>query len=211
MSSSLNFKAGNFEVWLQSILISFKTGETINVPCGNCRGCCSAGRFVHLTPSDHKAHAAIPKQLLHRAPGMPKGHTVLGYLADGLCPMLKSGNCTIYPDRPSTCRTFDCRVLAAAGLDVGGKWSKRINERVHAWRFSFSSEDGRHRFKAIKSAANFIQQHPGAFPGGRAPDEPTTIAVLAIKVHSVFLCPSAFAAPTEIANAVVMASRSFEE
>lgn len=211
MTASLNVDAGNFEAWLQSILLSFKAGEAMDVACGECRGCCSAGRFVHLTPSDQSAHSAIPKQFLHCAPGMPKGHAVMGYLAGGLCPMLKIGNCSIYQSRPSTCRTFDCRVLAAAGLHIGGKWNERINERVQAWRFSFLSEDGQQHLKAIRIAANFIQQHPGAFPGGRAPSEPTTVAVLAIKVHSVFLSSSGNVAPTDIANAIVAASRSFEE
>lgn len=124
--------------------------------------------------------------------------------------MQKGGDCSIYPSRPSTCRTFDCRVLAVAGLRIDGKWNDRINEQVKAWRFSFSSENGQQQMKAIKSAANFIQQHPGAFPGRRAPSEPTTIAVLAIKVHAVFLSLDGNTAPTDLANAIVAASRSFE-
>ena len=211
MTASLNIDAGDFDVWLRSILLSFKTGEAVDVPCGECRGCCSAGRFIHLTPSDQAAHSAIPKQFLHGAPGMPKGHAVMGYVEEGLCPMLKAGNCSIYSSRPSTCRTFDCRVLTAAGLHIGGKWNERINERVKAWNFSFSSEDSQKRLEAIRNAANFIQQHPAAFPAGRAPSEPTTVAVLAIKVHSVFLNSSGNANLTDIANAIVTASRSFEE
>lgn len=211
MTTSLNSDAGDFDAWLQGILLSFKTGEAVDVPCGECRGCCSAGRFVHLTPSDQSAHLAIPKQFLQRAPGMPKGHAVMGYLAGGFCPMLTNGNCSIYSSRPSTCRTFDCRVLAAAGLNVGGRWNERINERVQAWRFSLPTEDSQKCLKAIRNAANFIKQHPEAFPGGRAPSEPTTIAVLAVKVHTVFLSSISNAAPTDIANAIVTASRSFED
>ncbi len=211
MTASLKVDAGDFDAWLQGILLSFKTGEAVDVPCGECRGCCSAGRFVHLIPSDQSAHSVIPKQFLQRAPGMQKGNAVMGYLAGGHCPMLKDGNCSIYSGRPSTCRTFDCRVLAAAGLQVGGRWSERINERVRAWRFAFSSEGSQQRLNAIRSAANFIGQHPEAFPGGRAPSEPTTIAVLAIKVHTVFLTSIGHATPTDIANAIVAASRSFEE
>lgn len=211
MTAPLKVDAGDFDAWLQEILLSFKTGEAVDVPCGDCRGCCSAGRFVHLTPSDQSAHSAIPKQFLQPAPGMPKGNAVMGYLADGLCPMLKDGNCSIYPSRPSTCRTFDCRVLAAAHLHVGGRLGERINERVRAWRFSFSTEDSQNRLKAIRSAANFIEQHPDAFPGSRVPSEPTTIAVLAIKVHSVFLSSSSNATPPKIANEIIAASRRFEE
>lgn len=210
MTTSLKVDAGDFEAWIQKILLSFKTGEAIDVPCGDCRGCCSAGRFVHLTPSDQPAHSTIPKQFLQQAPGLPKGHAVMGYLAGGVCPMLKGGNCSIYSSRPSTCRTFDCRVLAVAGLHVGGRWNERINERVQAWRFSVSSENSQQRFKAIRAAASFIERHPAAFPDGRAPGEPTTVAVLAIKVHSVFLSNNN-AEPRDIAHAIVAASRSFEE
>lgn len=65
----MKIDAGDFDTWLQGILCSFKTGAGMDVPCGECRGCCSAGRFVHLLPSDQTAYSAIPKQFLLRAPG----------------------------------------------------------------------------------------------------------------------------------------------
>ena len=210
MTNTQPVAAGDFELWLQRILHSFQTGEAVDVPCGDCRGCCRAGRFVHLTPSDHSAHAAIAKPFLHAASGMPKGYAVMGYRADGACPMLDDGNCSIYPRRPATCRGFDCRVLAAAGLQVGGKWNERINARVQAWRFSFPRAESQQRLDAIRRAAEFIERHPDAFPGGRAPREATTIAVLALKVHPVFLALNRSAAIAEIAEAIVAASRRFE-
>ncbi len=210
MTLPMETDAGDFDAWLQSILVSFKTGAGIDVPCGECRGCCSAGRFVHLLPSDRPAHSAIPKHLLFSAPGMPKGHAVMGYLDDGVCPMLKVGNCSIYSSRPSTCRTFDCRVLAATGLFMEGKWNERINERVQAWQFTFSSEDGRRRHKALRDTVTFIQQHAAAFPSCRVPTQTTALAVLAIKVHPVFLTTSSFSNPVEIANVIVTESRRFE-
>lgn len=202
--------AGDFDTWLQSILASFKTGAGMDVPCGECRGCCSAGRFVHLLPSDQPAHSAIPKQFLIPAPGMAPGHAVMGYLDSGTCPMLKSGNCSVYSSRPSTCRTFDCRVLAATGLSMNGKWNERINDKVQTWQFTFSSAEALQRHKALRDAAAFIEKHAGAFPGGRAPTDPTSIAVLAIKVHSVFLSKSGDPNPANIAKAIVAESRRFE-
>jgi Fe-S-cluster containining protein len=210
MTDSMKADAGDFDAWLQDIRISFRRGAGVDVPCGECRGCCSAGRFVHLVPSDRLAHSTIPKQFLHHAPGMPEGHVVMGYLDGGTCPMLKAGDCSIYLSRPSTCRTFDCRVLAATGLFMDGKWNERINERVQAWQFTFSSADGQRRLKAMKDTAAFIQHQAAAFPGGRAPSEPTTVAVLAIKVHTVFLSPSGYSNPLEVANAIVTESRRFE-
>ena len=202
--------AGDFDVWLHAILTSFREGTEVDVACGECRGCCSAGRFVHLTPADQAAHSNIPKQFLLRVPGFTEGHAVMGYLDGGACPMLKAGDCSIYPSRPSTCRTFDCRVLTATGLLIDGKWNERINKKVKAWEFSFSSPDGQRRLTAMKDAAAFIRRHAALFPGGRAPSEPTTLAVLAIKVHPVFLSPVCHSSPLEIANAIVTESRRFE-
>ncbi|HTH08732.1 MAG TPA: YkgJ family cysteine cluster protein [Acidovorax sp.] len=211
MTSTIKIDAGDFDAWLQSLLVSFKTGAGMDVPCGSCRGCCSAGRFVHLLPTDKPAHAAIPAQLLMHAPGMPRGHAVMGYLDSGHCPMLKAGNCSVYASRPSTCRTFDCRVLAATGLFIDGRWSERINERVKAWEFSFSSEQARQRLRAMKDAACFIQKNAAAFPGGRVPTDPASVAVLAIKVHPVLLAIEADASPREIAEAIIAESRRVEE
>ena len=33
--------------------------------------------------------------------------------------MLVDGRCSIYEHRPRTCRTYDCRIFTATGLDVG--------------------------------------------------------------------------------------------
>lgn len=209
-ATATEIHAGDFDAWLEGIKDSFRQGTGMDVPCGDCRGCCSAGRFVHLLPSDKAAHAAIPKPLLIRAPGMPAGHAVMGYLDTGACPMLKAGNCSVYASRPSTCRTFDCRVLAATGLAMAGRWSERINDRVRTWRFTFSSEGGKQRLRAMQAAAAFIQRHAAAFPGGRAPTDPTSIAVLAIKVHPVFLSHGAEASREKIAHAIVAESRRFE-
>lgn len=100
--------------------------------------------------------------------------------------------------------------MAAAGLFLDGKWNERINESVQAWQFTFSSANGRLRLKAIRDAATFIQKHATAFPDGRAPAEPTTIAVLAIKVHSVFLSSNSYSNPIDVANAIVTESRRIE-
>lgn len=134
----------------------------------------------------------------------------MGYLDSGSCPMLKGGNCSVYSNRPSTCRTFDCRVLAATGLSMNGKWNERINDRVRAWQFKFSSAESQLHLNAMKDAAAFIQNHAADFPDGRAPSDPTSIAVLAIKVHPVFLSQASDYSPAKTADAIVTASRRFE-
>jgi Fe-S-cluster containining protein len=86
------------------------------VPCDGCTACCRSSRFVHVGPDEAAALAAIPGELLFAAPGWPAGWKVMGYDREGRCPMLGDDGCTIYEDRPRTCRTFDCRALAAAGM-----------------------------------------------------------------------------------------------
>ncbi|MFA6001077.1 MAG: hypothetical protein WC828_03075 [Thermoleophilia bacterium] len=44
---------------------------------------------------------------------------------DGCCPMLIDGGCSIYEHRPLTCRIYDSRVFAAAGIVAGGDDRKK--------------------------------------------------------------------------------------
>src|SRR5262249_61313433 len=91
-----------------------------------------------VRPDETRTLARIPKALLVPAPGLPKGHRVMGYDANGHCPMLVDNACSIYADRPQTCRTYDCRVFAATGIDPGDK--PLIRERADAWRFDYPTE-----------------------------------------------------------------------
>lgn len=205
---SARIDAGDFGEWLERVTASFADGSDIEVPCGDCRGCCSAGRFVHVTPADRTALAAIPDELLVRAPGLSDGSAVMGFGRDGLCPMLKAGDCAIYASRPATCRAFDCRLLAAAGLRMHGRWAERINERVSAWEFGFAGAESRRRHESIRAAATFIAGNARLFPGGRVPDQPLDLAALAVRVHSVLPDASERSAPQEIADAIVELSRT---
>jgi hypothetical protein len=135
---------------------------------------------------------------------------VIGFDADGYCPMLVARNCSIYEHRPKTCRTFDCRVLAAAGLLEEGRWSDRINQRVRAWKFTYATAESMQRHDAVMRAASFIRSSASLFPGGRVPTRPLDIAVLAVKVHEVFAPSNLSRPPAELAAAVVESSRRFE-
>jgi len=203
--------AGDFGTWLTQVQRSFSGTEGTVVPCGNCLGCCTSFQFIHVHPHDTRTFSVIPKNLLVKAPGLADGNMVLGFSSDGYCPMLLNNTCSIYENRPQTCLDYDCRVFAAAGLDAGGQEKERINKRVRAWRFTYSTECDLDAHTAIKAAARFIQDQRASFPGGRAPTAPGDIAVLAIKVYSVFLAPkAAIYAPAEIATAIIRASQEFE-
>ncbi len=206
-----NIDAGDFGTWLEKVQASFLGTDGTVVPCGTCRGCCTSSQFIQVRPQENRTLAAIPKNLLVKAPGMADGNMVLGFTADGSCPLLVNGMCSIYEHRPQTCRDYDCRVFAAAGLDAGGQEKAQINRRVRAWRFTYPTENDLAAHDAVKAAARFIQNQRASFPGGRAPIAPGDVAVLAIKVRSVFLAPEAArCAPAETATAIVRASREFE-
>ena len=203
--------AGEFGSWLEETLKSFKTQTAAIVPCGDCRACCTSSYFIAVKPADIDALAAIPAQLLQFAPGLAKGHRVLGFRPDGTCPMFRKNQCSIYPSRPGTCRSYDCRVLAAAGLIAGDSDKSKINERVRAWNFTYRDDGALAAHEAVKRAAKFIGTRGHAFPEARVPTKPSDIAVLALKVHRVFMTAAVGTwNERKIANAIITSSRAFE-
>ncbi|MBC7983573.1 MAG: YkgJ family cysteine cluster protein [Candidatus Obscuribacterales bacterium] len=182
-----------------------------NVPCGECVGCCVSSYHIPIRPQDKQALAIIPAHLLVSVHGQPNGHAMLGYLSDGTCHMLSAGKCSIYPQRPQTCRDYDCRIFAAAGIDAGGPDKTVINKRVREWRFTFKGEAEKRAHCAVQSAAAFIKNNRASFPGGRAPTASTGIAVLAIKAYEIFLKSDVHTkSAAEIANAIIKASGEFD-
>lgn len=136
---------------------------------------------------------------------------MMGYRDDGHCPMFEAGRCSIYAHRPQTCKDYDCRIFAAAGIDAGGPEKRVINERVQAWRFRYRNAGLRRAHEAIRAAAAFIRNRRQSFPEGRAPASPTGIAVLALKSHGIFLDPACAPLTDEArARAMIQASREFD-
>ena len=202
--------AGPFGEWLAQARAALRGSEGMNVPCGSCTGCCTSGYSVQLRPEDRRAIALIPADRLQSPPGFPRGHLTMPALANGLCPMLEGGRCTIYAERPQTCLDFDCRIFAAAGIAAGGTDKTVINQRVRAWRFSYPTEADRLAHDAVLAAAAFIQHSRASFPN-RVPTAPMGIAVLAIKAHAVFLERRIkMMSAAEIAYAVMSMSREFD-
>jgi hypothetical protein len=147
-----------------------------------------------------------------KAPGQPDGFFVVGFSNDGSCPMLNERRCSIYPQRPRTCRDYDCRIFAAAGIDAGGPDKAVINERVRAWAFSYDNDADRVAHAAVRTAAAFIAEHAASFPDGRAPSAPSDIAVLALKAYTVFLdLDDPKKSERETAAAIVDACRRFDQ
>lgn len=178
--------AGGFSAWLAGMRVALQERADSDVPCGPCTACCTSAQFVHVGPDEADALAHIPEALLFPAPRLPAGHLLLGYDERGHCPMLVDGGCSIYEHRPRTCRTYDCRVLPAAGLELVEEERAPIARQARRWRFSCSTGRDRDELAAVRSAATFLLEHPEALPTG-APQSVTQRAVLAIAIHDLFL------------------------
>jgi Fe-S-cluster containining protein len=142
--------------------------------------------FIHIKPEEARTIQRIPRALLFPAPGLPKGHLLLGYTSKGECPMLINGNCSIYEDRPLTCRDYDCRVFAATGIQIDSLTQPEIADRVKAWVFEYESEESREEQRLLKEAAAFLQANSDLFPPGSISTYPVQLAVLTVKIYRLF-------------------------
>jgi len=131
--------AGDFSPWLTSMREALRGEHESDVPCDGCTACCRSSQFVHIERTETDTLAHIPKQLLFPAPQQPD-EVVMGYDERGHCPMLVDDRCSIYEHRPQACRTYDCRVLSAAGLTLDDEDKRAIAERVARWRFSYPTD-----------------------------------------------------------------------
>jgi uncharacterized protein len=174
--------AGPFSSWLTGMQAALRGERDADVPCHACTACCTASQFVHIAPDEHDALAHVPTALLFPAPGLPPGHVVLGYDERGHCPMLVDGRCSIYEHRPRTCRTYDCRIFAAAGTEPDGTHATAVAARVRRWRFEFPTAADRMRHEAVRAAAAFVGQDTDA-----RPPNATQVALRAIDTYADFV------------------------
>ncbi len=172
--------AGEFSAWLAELQGALRGERGSDVPCAGCTACCTSSQFVHIGPDETATLARIPAALLFPAPGLPRGHVVLGYDERGHCPMLIDGQCSIYEHRPRTCRTYDCRVFPAAGIEAD---KPLIAARARQWRFDHPGPGDRVAHDAVQAAAAYLAADAGG------PANPTQRAVLAVEIHDAFLGP----------------------
>jgi Fe-S-cluster containining protein len=207
-TADITVDAGPFGTWLAAARASLRGTGGTDVPCGDCVGCCVSSYHIPLREHDAAALELIPEQHLVQSRA---GQLHIQYRPDGLCPMLEDRRCTIYAHRPQTCRDYDCRFFAAAGIEAGGPERSVINTRVRQWRFTYPTTADRRAHDAVRSAAVFLQREAHRFPAGFAPTRPTGIAVLSVKTHSVFLVGDATEADAAaLAQAMVDACRRFD-
>ena len=179
--------AGRFTTWLGDIGAAIRGERDSDVPCGDCTACCEASQFIHVGPDEADALAHLPAALLFPAPGLPRGHRLMGYDERGRCPMLVEGRCSIYAHRPRTCRTYDCRVFAAADVVDDDPTKAAIASRARRWRFDEPLPDDVAVHGAVRAAAGFLRAHASELPDTLAPRTATQLAVLAVEAHGAFL------------------------
>ena len=178
--------AGEFSAWLDGMQRALSGDGESDVPCGACTACCTSSQFVHIGPDETDTLAHIPAELLFPAPRLPAGNVLLGYDERGHCPMLIDGACSIYEHRPRTCRTYDCRVFPAAGIEPDDRDQPLIARRARRWRFEHPAEVDRAEHDAVRAAARHISEHRDDHSADELPVNATQHAVLAIRRHGVF-------------------------
>ena len=152
-------RAGDFSPWLAGMQAAIRGEQEADVPCAGCTACCTSSQFVHIGPDETDTLAHVPAELLFPAPRRPRGHVLLGYDERGHCPMLVNDQCSIYEHRPQTCRTYDCRILPAAGVTVDGDQAA-IGQRARRWRFEFPTADDRVRHDAVRTGREVRSRAP---------------------------------------------------
>ena len=181
--------AGDFSQWLAEMAAALHGERGPEVPCGDCTACCTSSQFVHIAPDETDTLSHIPKKLLFAAPRLPRGHKLLGYDDRGHCPMLIDGACSIYAHRPRTCRTYDCRVFPAAGIELDDDDDDKalIAGQARRWRFSFPGENDRAEYEAVRAATAYLRHRASESPDEARPRTSTQLAVLAVALSEAFL------------------------
>ncbi len=176
--------AGVLSEWLDGMQRVFRDGGDSDVPCGECTACCTASQFVQIGPEETDALAHIPAELLFPAPRMPRGHVVMGYDERGRCPMLGERGCSIYEHRPQTCRTYDCRLFAATGVEPA---DAGIAARTVRWRFDRPTEADVVLGTALRAAAQYWREHGAGDGVAIRSSTPTELALRAVETHRRFV------------------------
>ena len=114
---------------------------------------------------DARRSRGSPGSSCSRRPDTRRGTLLMGYDGTGRCPMLGGGRCSIYEDRPRTCRTYDCRVFAAAGIAAD---RDPITRQARRWEFGHPTRQDRDEHAAVRAAARFLRERAECFPAGRA-------------------------------------------
>ena len=188
--------AGPLAEWVPAMRLAISGAHDADVPCGSCTACCTSSQFIHIAPHETSTLRRIPKALLFPAPRLPAGHVVMGFTEQGHCPMFVDNTCSIYDDRPQTCRTYDCRIFTATGVDASEDGRHHIARRTRAWEFTAEASASSIVSDAMRAAADFIRAQRSSIPTELAPATATQLAVTAFELHELFITENAQGTPT---------------
>ena len=181
---------GVFSRWLHDYVHAQTDAEPSgDVPCGDCNACCRASYFITIDDAECETIAQVPAFRLTRSTRASEPMWVLDQSCAGRCPMLIDGACSIYSQRPRTCRRFDCRVFAAAAVGTGTGPRAALNERVWQWRFDYPNDIDAASQSAVIAAAAFLRRRADLIEPDLAPTDSGELAKAAVLVHELFLAP----------------------
>ena len=100
--------------------------------------------------------------------------------------MFIDNQCSIYAQRPRTCRDYDCRVFPATGVAMD-EGKPLIAKQAARWKFAFPGAEDTREYAAVCAAAEFLRLGSRDFPPGFVPVNAPQRAVMALKVYQVFL------------------------
>ena len=158
-------------------LATLRDDVPADVPCGACNACCRTFHQLHIRPGEKRARKRLPKEYFSAPRDCRPATCCWAMIEDGACPVLVEGRCTIYEDRPLVCRTYDCRLYAATGVEPD---RAEIAEKVRRWSFSYPAAEDRERQEAVLAAVRFIRETPACLPGAAARRQPIRLATLAV-------------------------------
>ncbi len=179
--------AGDFSAWLHGIERALRGAGDSDVPCGGCTACCTSSQFIHIDADELATKARIPAELQFPAPRLPPGHVILPFDERGHCPMLVEDSCSIYEVRPRTCRTYDCRVFPATGVEITDAAQGAIARRAARWRFDLPTAADEIDRASVRAAATYVRDRGDELPEPVVPVNATQAAVLAIRLRDAFL------------------------
>ncbi len=138
----------------------------------------------------------------------------MGFRDDGSCPLLCASGCSIYSDRPQTCRDYDCRIYAAAGLLPDGERPVISQQGAGLALSQCRPAVEQAAAAAVLRAAEFIRDHATLFPAAMRAGSATAAAVLAVKSYGLFedaeLAPGRNESAQQGVLRVIDAARAFD-
>lgn len=162
----MEWNAGPFSEWLELTQNAILTGCEVDVPCRDCSACCKSGFNIAVSKKEKEIMERVPKSLLLEFPGVPDIYYLEPDL-QGRCHLLEKKLCSIYEDRPWSCRTYDCRIYTATGILPDEKAQSPVNQRIRSWKFSYPTQlDRDQHIKLLRAAALLVKsRRTGSWEG----------------------------------------------